>query len=102
MLGYERIKKVNKHWFSESKDVKELRSITNLSKNDIFDEIMLVISILKKRGFNHAIVVDLTRKEVDIPTVRIIVPGLEEYSLDSDRIGSRGRKLAEEKPWQRR
>ncbi|MCP8317860.1 MAG: YcaO-like family protein, partial [archaeon] len=102
MLGYERIKRTNKHWFSESNDFKEIRSIPNLSKRDILEEIMLVVSILKERGFNHIIVVDLTRKEVGVPTVRVIVPGLEVYSLDSDRIGPRGRKIVEEKYWQKK
>lgn len=102
MLGYEKIKKMNKHWFSESNDVKELQSIQNLSKSDILDEIRLVVSTLKKRGFNHIIIVDLTRKEVGIPTVRVIVPGLEVYSLDADRIGLRGRKILEDKYWQKK
>jgi ribosomal protein S12 methylthiotransferase accessory factor len=102
MLGYERIKEMNKHWFSRSCDVKELRSITNLSKSDILDEIMLVLPILKERGFNHIIIVDLTRKEVGVPTVRVIVPGLEVYSLDLDRIGPRGKKILEEKYWRKR
>ncbi len=102
MFGYERIKKMNKHWFSESNDVKELRVMPNLSKSDILDEIKLVISTLKDRGFDHVVVVDLTRKELGIPTVRVIVPGLEVYSLDVDRIGSRGRKIVEDKYWQKR
>ena len=102
MFGYERVKKINRHWFSESKDVKELRSMPNLSKRDILDEITLTVSILKEKGFDHVIVVDLTRKEVGISTVRVIVPGLEAYSLDVDRIGSRGKKLLEEKSWRKR
>ncbi|MEM3078369.1 MAG: YcaO-related McrA-glycine thioamidation protein [Nitrososphaerales archaeon] len=101
MFGYERIKKINKHWFSDSKDFKEIRSMPNLSRRDILDEIMLVISILRKKGFEHVIVVDLTRKELEIPTLRVIVPGLEVYSLDMDRIGPRGRKLMEEKSWKK-
>jgi len=35
------------------------------------------------------IVVDLTRSEIDVPVVRVIVPGLEVYAMDSERIGTR-------------
>jgi len=35
------------------------------------------------------IVVDLTRKELGIPAVRVIVPGLEVYAMDRDRAGER-------------
>jgi len=98
-IGYDRMKRMNRQWFSESKDFKELRGLPNLSKEDILDEIIFVTSTLKKRGFSRVIIVDLTRREVGIPTVRVIVPGLEVYGMDPDRIGPRGRKLAEEKYW---
>jgi len=34
-------------------------------------------------------VADLARKELDIPVVRVIVPGLEVYAIDEDRVGVR-------------
>jgi ribosomal protein S12 methylthiotransferase accessory factor len=46
-----------------------------LAKDDILDEIAFVVDLLKKKGFERVIVVDLTRPEVSMPTVRVIVPG---------------------------
>ncbi len=40
-------------------------------------------------GLRSAIVTDLTRKEIGIPVVRVLVPGLEVFSIDSDRVGRR-------------
>jgi ribosomal protein S12 methylthiotransferase accessory factor YcaO len=43
---------------------------------------------------NRVIAVDLTRTETGIPTVRVIVPGLETYCFDKTRIGTRVLKAA--------
>jgi ribosomal protein S12 methylthiotransferase accessory factor len=40
-------------------------------------------------GFDKVIAVDLTRPEVNIPAVRMIVPGLEVYTMDPEREGAR-------------
>ena len=37
----------------------------------------------------QVIAVDLTRQDTGIPTVRVIVPGLEAYCYDRTRIGVR-------------
>lgn len=38
---------------------------------------------------NRTVVVDLTRKELGIPVVRVIVPGMEVFAIDEDRVGAR-------------
>jgi ribosomal protein S12 methylthiotransferase accessory factor len=38
--------------------------------------------------------VDLTREEIEIPVVRVIIPGLEVYSIDTTRVGKRLRQRA--------
>ncbi|MDI9620186.1 MAG: YcaO-related McrA-glycine thioamidation protein [Candidatus Nezhaarchaeota archaeon] len=91
LVGYERVKRLNEHWFSEL-EAKELSSIPRAAKEDIVDDIMLVLQRIKEKGTERVIVVDLTRAEISIPTVRVIVPGLEVYSVDQERIGSRGRE----------
>ncbi|MEM0240591.1 MAG: YcaO-related McrA-glycine thioamidation protein [Candidatus Nezhaarchaeales archaeon] len=91
MIGYERIKRINKHWFSKSDEVIKLSELPHLARDDILDEILLVVDVLRRRGFDRVVVVNLTRPEISIPTVRVIVPGLEVYAVDQDRIGPRGR-----------
>ena len=56
--GYQRMKRINSHWFGESKLSIELNE-------------------------------DLTRPEIKIPVVRVLIPGMELYSVDVDRAGKR-------------
>jgi len=91
MMGYDRIKRINKHWFSKSDEIVKLSELPYLAKDDILDEILFVIDVLRRRGFDRVVVVNLTRPEVSIPTVKVVVPGLEVYAIDQDRVGPRGR-----------
>lgn len=50
-------------------------------KNDILDEIKLILNRLKKAGLKRVIIVDLTNPKVGIPVVRVIVPGLETFEV---------------------
>jgi len=34
---------------------------------------------------------DLTQEEIGVPVVRVLVPGLEVFAMDNERIGSRCR-----------
>lgn len=86
--GYERMKRINKHWFEKNEEV-ELKELPGFSTEDIKEDIETTLSLLKKRGFERVVVVDLTRKELGIPTVRVIVPGLEVFGMDPTRIGER-------------
>ena len=64
---------------------------------DIYDDIQSMIAKLRARGLDRVIAVNLTRTDVDIPTVRMIVPGMETYCFDKTRVGERAMKsLAEE------
>ena len=65
----------------------------------------------KLRGIaEKVLVVDLSRKEVAVPVVRVIIPGFELFTIDRDRKGKRiasGQKRdffrdRNDKPWKRR
>jgi len=90
-IGYERIRRLN--WYYINKfDIKTKTSDFVLkSSDDILEDINTLLNVLSKRGINKVIVVDLTRKELGIPVVRVLVPQLEQYGIDNSRIGSRGR-----------
>lgn len=90
-IGYERIRRLN--WYYINKfDIKTKTSDFVLkSSDDILEDINTLLNVLSQRGINKAIVVDLTRKELGIPVVRVLVPQLEQYGIDNSRIGSRGR-----------
>jgi YcaO-like protein with predicted kinase domain len=82
----------NEHWFAitESEDLDTVESCS-LDNDDFLADIQHVMARLKAAGLERVIVVDLTRKEIGVPVVRVIVPGLEMYGVDGDRIGRRCR-----------
>jgi len=90
-LGYERTKRLNRHWFGASDGTGEIdfAGITSFKSDDFLDDIAYMIKNLEGAGMDRVIVVDLTRSEIDVPVVRVIVPGLEVYAMDSERIGKR-------------
>ena len=53
------------------------------------DDLQVVRKQLNSRGFKSTVIVDLTRKDLGIPVVRVIVPGLEVFAIDEDRVGPR-------------
>ncbi|NLD56618.1 MAG: methanogenesis marker 1 protein, partial [Methanomicrobiales archaeon] len=42
-----------------------------------------------KLGMDRVIIADLTREEIGVPVVRVIVPGLEVFAMDPERRGER-------------
>lgn len=90
MMGYEWVLKRNKHWFATS-DAKDFETVKSFSQDsdDFLDDIKYTVERLKGVGLERVIVVDLTRGEIGLPVVRVIVPGLEMYAVDEERIGLR-------------
>jgi putative methanogenesis marker protein 1 len=87
-IGYERTKRLNKHWFdvSVSKDFADIKSYDS---DDFLEDIKCMAGRLEEVGMDRVIVVDLTREEIGVPVVRVIVPGLEISAVDSERVGGR-------------
>ncbi len=88
-LGYERMKRINKMWLTETGPRVKLSDMPSLDTDDVFDDLQVVRSQLNSRGLKSTVVVDLTRKDLGIPVVRVIVPGLEVFAIDEDRVGPR-------------
>ena len=89
-IGYERTKRLNRHWFAESGAV-EYAEMPSFDSDDFLTDIHHVVDRLGAAGLSRVVVVDLTRPEIGIPVVRVIVPGLEMYAMDQDRMGRRCR-----------
>jgi hypothetical protein len=68
---------------------KGLRDIEVSYGKDILMDVRTIIGKLQARGLERVIAVNLTRPDTGIPTVRMIVPGLETYCFDKMRIGTR-------------
>jgi ribosomal protein S12 methylthiotransferase accessory factor len=88
-LGYERMKRINKMWLTDSGPQVSLSELPKLDTDDIYDDIQVLLSRLNSRGLKSTVVVNLTRRDLGIPVVRVIIPGLEVFAIDEDRVGPR-------------
>lgn len=88
-LGYERMKRINKMWLTDSGNVRTFDEMPHLETDDIYDDLQVARAKVNARGLNRTVVVDLTRKELGIPVVRVIVPGMEVFAIDEERVGAR-------------
>lgn len=86
--GYDRMKRLNKHWFRKAKSTVNIEDIPDRSSNSFKKDIDITMKLLEKSGINEAYYVDLTR-EINIPVVRVIIPQMEVYSVDTSRVGNR-------------
>ena len=87
--GYERMKRINKHYFEEEDEKICLNDIVNRSTDSITKDIDIVLDELKANEIEHVLYYDLTRPELNVNVVRVIIPTMELYSIDSSRAGYR-------------
>jgi len=87
-MGYDRTKRMNAYWFKDSGRV-DFSTIPSYDTDDFVKDTHVMIDHLNRQGLDRVIVVDLTREEIGVPVVRVIVPGLEVFAMDPDRKGER-------------
>ena len=92
-MGYERVKELNRLWFGEGRGSVKLSDIPDGSTDDVLDDIEVVLGRLVDAGFDRVVAVDLTRPELDVPVVRMVIPGMEVWTMDADREGGRLRGM---------
>lgn len=106
-VGYDRMKRLNGFWFEEGEKI-SLSDVQDLSRKSPAENINVILE--KLRGIaERVLVIDLSREEVAVPVVRVIIPGLELFTIDRDRKGKRltcGKKKdfsrnRTDKPWKR-
>jgi ribosomal protein S12 methylthiotransferase accessory factor len=76
-------------WYSPSENVIALSEMERLDTPYVLDDIEITLDRLTSIGVDKVIVVDLTRPEIGVPVVRMIIPGLEVYTMDPERMGWR-------------
>lgn len=87
--GYERMKRINKYYFQEEDEKISLNDIENKSTDSITKDIDIVLDELKSNEIEHVLYYDLTRPELNVNVVRVIIPTMELYSIDPSRAGYR-------------
>ena len=69
--------------------------VPSFAADDLSEDLRRVLDRLHNAGIARAIAVDLTRREFEIPVVRVVIPGLEWDPHHPDyRPGPRARKIA--------
>ena len=88
-MGYEKIKRINRLWYSDLDRKVKLNDLEDESTDYVLDDIEVVLGKLVDAEFDKVITVNLTRPEIEIPVVRMIIPGMECYAMDPNRAGYR-------------
>ena len=91
--GYERMKRINKFYFKNEENQIKLSDIENKSTSSITKDIEIVKDELIANDIEKILYVDLTRPELDVSVVRVVIPEMEVYTIDPSRAGYRFLKL---------
>ncbi len=97
-VGYDRMKRLNWFWFEEGEKI-SLSEVQDLSRKSPAENIDVILEKLKGLA-EKVLVVDLSREEVAVPVVRVIIPGFELFTIDRDRKGKRINSGKEERLFQ--
>ena len=91
--GYERMKRINKYYFKDEEEKICLSDIENKSTSSITKDIEIVKNELTANDIEKILYVDLTRPEIDVSVVRVVIPEMEVYTIDPSRAGYRFLKV---------
>jgi len=81
--------------FASQVPVRDYRRVPTFESDTIDGDLHWLLERLAGRGFDRVVAVDLTRPELDLPVVRVIVPGLESTHLATGYVrGPRARAAA--------
>lgn len=87
-LGYRGVKEKLSYWFGSDPRPRSFHEVSSIRHERMHQDIDALLGTLVRHGLNEVIAVDLTRPDLGIPVVRVVVPGLEP-ALDSRRRGQR-------------
>lgn len=91
--GYERMKRINKYYFRDEEEKIALSSIENKATTSITKDLEIVKDELMTNDIDKILYYDLTRPELDVSVVRVIIPEMELFALDPSRAGYRFLKV---------
>ena len=91
--GYERMKRINKYYFRDEEEKISISSIENKSTTSITKDLEIVKEELMANDIDKILYYDLTRPELDVSVVRVIIPEMELFALDPSRAGYRFLKV---------
>ena len=87
--GYERMKRINKYYFRQEENQINFKDIENRSTTSITEDLEIVKKELMDNEIKSILYTDLTRPEIDVSVVRVVIPEMEVYAIDPERAGYR-------------
>lgn len=87
-MSYEEFKEKYQYWF-ECTDLISYDEIQSYEFPTIIEDIGIMVQQLTEAGFKDIIMVDLKTKQIDLPIIKMLVPGMERYSFKMTCIGNR-------------
>lgn len=91
--GYDRMKRINKYYFRDEEEQIKLSDIENKSTSSITKDIEIVKDELISNDIQKILYTNLTRSELDVSVVRVVIPEMELYTIDKSRAGYRFLKV---------
>lgn len=85
-FSYEEYKEKYRYWFDQEKTI----NFENIESEDlptILDDMSLCVERLVNAGFDKIIFVNLKKCNIDVPVIKMLVPGLERYSFKMEAFG---------------
>lgn len=85
-FSYEEYKEKYRYWFDQEKTI----NFENIESEDlptILDDMSLCVERLVNAGFDKIIFVNLKKRNIDVPVIKMLVPGLERYSFKMEAFG---------------
>ncbi|CAB3287872.1 Methanogenesis marker protein 1 [Methanocaldococcus lauensis] len=82
-ISYERLKRIHKKWFEFEEEI-YISDMPNNARYNLKKDLEFIKDKISEDGFDKLIYVDLNKIGVD--TVRVIIPKMEVYSIDRDRL----------------
>ena len=86
-------KRINKYYFRDEDEKMALSSIENRSTTSINRDLEIVKEELMANDIDKILYYDLTRPELGVSVVRVIIPEMELFALDPSRAGYRFLKV---------
>ena len=87
------MKRINRYYFRQEENQIDLGDIENRSTTSINRDMEIVKNELIANDISKILYTDLTRPELDVSVVRVIIPEMELYALDPSRAGYRFLKV---------
>lgn len=91
-LDYEQYKRNYRYWFDTSGDRVDYRTLASAELPTVLDDLAFMCEAVLAAGFPRILIVDLSRDELDVTVVKVLVPGVERYSFQMRCVGPRARR----------